>query len=181
MYSRPRKFAIFYFYFLVFTFGIHHDSTERCSGCMRKSAWKMVLGNLFGVLGLPFALMQLYRSYSTRSLTGQFQGLDTANLLAGRGKVEAALEKYDVIMDNAPENAGVKFNIALGLMIKRDYEHAQRMFEMSLDDCSNYWPAVNGLVDCLQKQGKDREIRAVAKIWGGTEIPPESNQGNEIQ
>ena len=175
MYSRPRKFAIVYFYFLVFTFGFHHDSVVRCSGCMRKSSWKMVLGNIFGLLGLPFALIQLYRSYSTRSLTGQFEGLDTANLMAGRGKIESALEKYDVIMDNAPENAGVKFNIALGLMIKKDYEHAQQMFELSLDDCSNYWPAVNGLLDSLRKQGKAREIRAVSKIWGSPEISPESS------
>ena len=165
MYSRPRSFAVFYFYFLVFTFGFHHDAVESCSGCMRKSAWKMVLGNLLGVLGFPFALMQLYRSYATRKISGRFEGLDDANLLARRGKVDMALEKYEQIMEVVPENAGVKFNIAQGLMVKRDFPHAQQMFELALDDCSNYWPAVHGLIASLEQQGKPKEIAAVQKLW----------------
>lgn len=170
MYSRPRKFAVFYFYFLVFTFGFHHDSTERCSGCMQRSSWKMVLGNIFGLLGLPFALLQLYRAYSTRKFIGPFEGLDAANLLARRGKVESALEKYETIMDKMPDHAGIKFNIASGLMVKKDFEHAQTMFELALDDCSNYWPAVQGLMTSLSKQGKVREVEAVTKMWGVPEV-----------
>ena len=166
MYSRPRKFAVFYFYFLIVTFGFHHDSIVRCSGCMRSSAWKMVLGNLFGLLGFPFALVQLYRSYSTKSLTGRFEGLDTANVLARRGNVDKALQRYDEIMDRVPENAGVKYNIGFGLMLKKDFGHAQEIFELSLDDCSNYWPAVNGLLRALQQQGKSDQIEAVYRVWG---------------
>lgn len=166
MYSRPRQFAVFYFYFLVVTFGFHHDTTIRCSGCMRWSAWKMVVGNLFGLLGFPFALIQLYRAYSSDKLIGRFAGLDDANVLARRKKIDRALEKYDLIMQNVPENAGVKYNIAFGLLIKHDFESAQTMFEMALDDCSNYRPAVNGLIRALKFQKKNKEIEAVERVWG---------------
>ncbi len=176
MYSRPRSFSVFYFYFLVFTFGFHHDTTVRCSGCMRRSAWKMVIGNLFGLIGLPFALVQLYRSYSTRKLTGVFERLDDANLLARRGRMDEALELYDQIMDRVPQNAGVKFNIASGLMFKRDYEHAEQMFELSLDDCANYWPSINGLLLSLQKQRKTKKIAVVRELWGLRPGPPPAGQ-----
>lgn len=166
MYSRPRQFAVFYFYFLVFTFGFHHDVTVRCSACMRSSAWKMVFGNLFGLFGFPFALIQLHRAYSTKRLSGNLEGLDGANLLARRGQIDKALEKYDQIMDRVPDNAGVKFNIATGLMLKQDFEHAEKMFEWSLDDCANYWPSLHGLQACLQRQGKSRELAAVGQVWG---------------
>lgn len=165
MYSRPRQFAVFYFYFLGFTFGFHHDTTISCSGCMRKSAWKMVFGNLFGLLGFPFALAQLYRSYSTKKLTGRFVGLDQANVLARRKKIEAALDRYEQILERVPENAGVKYNIAFGLLLKNELSHSQQMFEMSLDDCANYWPSVNGLVRVLELQGKTKESEAVRKLW----------------
>lgn len=165
MYSRPREFSVFYFYFLVFTFGFHHDSTVRCSACMRSSAWKMVFGNLFGLLGFPFALIQLYRSYKSDELVGKFAGLDSANLLARRGQIDQALDKYDQVMDRVPDNAGVKFNIASGLMLKQDFAHAEAMFELSLDDCANYWPSVNGLQACLQLQGKTGELDAARQFW----------------
>lgn len=165
MYSRPRSFSVFYFYFLVITFGFHYDSAIRCSACMRSAAWKMVLGNLFGLFGFPFALIQLYRSYSTRSLSGVFEGLDDANALARSGKVELALDKYDEIMDRVPDNAGVKYNIATGLLVQRDFAHAEQMFELSLEDCANYSPSVVGLVMSLHEQGKTDEIEAVSQQW----------------
>ncbi|MEM9413515.1 MAG: hypothetical protein AAGA30_20575, partial [Planctomycetota bacterium] len=166
MYSRPRQFAIFYFYFLFVTFGFHHDTTIRCSGCMRNSAWKMVVGNLFGLLGFPFALIQLYRSYSTKKLTGEFTGLDDANVLNRWNKIDKALDRYDEIMERVPINAGVKYNIAIGLLRKQDYANSEKMFELSLDDCANYWPAVSGLVTSLEGQGKTKQIEAVEKLWG---------------
>lgn len=166
MYSRPRDFAVFYFYFLVVTFGFHHQSEKSCSGCMRKSAWKMVFGNLFGLLGFPFALLQLFRSYSTSKISGSFEGLDAANLMVRRGKVAEALEKYERIMEKVPDSAGLKFNIAHGLMLKMDFPHAQQMFELALDDCSDYWPAVRGLLASLERQDKLKEAEAVRRLWG---------------
>lgn len=165
MYSRPRHFSVFYFYFLIFTFGFHHDSTFQCSACMRRSAWKMVIGNLFGLLALPFALMQLRRAYATENLTGIFQGLDDANGLAARKKIDLALDKYDQVMDRVPVNAGVKFNIATGLMLQGDYDHARQMFQMSLEDCANYWPAIMGMVECLEVLGDEQQLAATRTFW----------------
>jgi hypothetical protein len=165
MYSRPRTFSVFYFYYAVVTTGFHYDTTSRCSGCMRSTAWKMVLVNLLGVLAFPFALVQLYRAYATRSVAGPMDGIDTANLWWLRGNVEGALKRYDEIMERVPLNAGVKYNVARGLMLNNDLPHAQAMFEMSLDDCANYWPSVHGLFECLAQQGKHKELAAARKLW----------------
>ena len=165
MYSRPRQFSVFYFYFLIFTFGFHHDSKFRCSACMRNSAWLMVLGNLFGLIALPFALIQLFRSYSEKNQAGMFQGLDDANAMASRKKIELALDKYDEVMDRVPVNAGIKFNVARGLALKKDFEHARQMYEMSLDDCANYWPAIHGLIDCLDELDDVDQLVETRKFW----------------
>ena len=165
MYSRPRHFSVFYFYFVIVTFGFHHDSTFQCSACMRRSAWKMVLGNLFGLLALPFALVQLRRAYATKSLTGIFEGLDDANGLAARKKIELALDKYDEVMDRVPLNAGIKYNIGRGLMLQGDFQHARQMFEMSLEDCANYWPSIMGMVDCLEELGDERGLAEMRHFW----------------
>ncbi|MFT5522309.1 MAG: hypothetical protein ACI9HK_000252, partial [Pirellulaceae bacterium] len=63
MYSQPRKFTIFYFYFLVVIYGWSSNETYRCPACMRGEAWKMLLGNFLFVLGIPVALIQLFRAY----------------------------------------------------------------------------------------------------------------------
>ena len=165
MYSRPRQFTVFYFYFLIFTYGFHHDIVIRCATCIRRSAWSMVFGNLPGLLALPFALVQLKKAYSTKSIGGIFEGLDDANALAKRKKVELALDKYDELMDRVPVNAGVKFNIAKGLMQKNEYTHAKQMLELSLEDCSNYWPAIVAMVDCLERLGDEQELAATRNFW----------------
>ncbi len=154
MYSHPRKFTIFYFYFLLVIYGWYSNTTVRCPACMRPEAWKMLFGNLFGFIGLPVAFVQLYRSYSGRTGGGPLKGLDDANILANKGKVDLALEKYDTVMDNVPINAGVKFNIATGLLNKNELDHAEAMYQMSLDDCANYWPSIRGLISAYQANGK---------------------------
>ena len=66
MYASPRKFTKFYFVFLLYFMHIVSEKTVRCPGCMRWEAWKMLFGNIFGLLGLPVAITQLIRSYRGR-------------------------------------------------------------------------------------------------------------------
>lgn len=159
MYSFPKTFSKFYFIFLVYFIHFAHDKTVRCPACMRWEAWKMLFGNIFGLLGLPVAFVQLFRSYRGRIEKGPLKGLDDANRLASRGKVERALNRYDKLMDNLPINAGIKYNIGSGLLTKGDVPHAETIFLLALDDCSNYTPALNGLHFCYRSLGKDSELK----------------------
>ena len=157
MYSFPQKFSKFYFIFVLYFTHIVSEKTVRCSACMRWEAWKMLFGNIFGLLGLPVAVTQLIRSYRGRVEKGPLKGLDDANILANRGKIDRALDRYDVLMDNLPINAGIKYNIGSGLLTKGDAVHAESMFLLSLEDCSNFAPSLSGLLFCYQQLGKDAE------------------------
>ena len=159
MYSYPKKFRIFYFVFLLYFMHFASEKTVRCPACMRWEAWKMLMANIFGLLGLPTAITQLSRSYRSRVEKGPLRGLDDANILANRGKIDRALDRYDLLMDNVPINAGIKYNIAAGLMKKDDLPHAETMFLLSLEDCANYEPSLSGLYDCYQRSGKTRELK----------------------
>ena len=161
MYSHPRKFTIFYFYFLLYFMGWSSDKTFRCPGCMRWEAWKMFAVNIFGLLGLPVAITQLIRSYRSKTSKGPLSGLDDANILARKGKIDRALDRYDKLMDNVPINAGIKYNIAQGLMRKEDFASAKAMYTMSLEDCANYWPSVAGLANCLAHLEQLDEMEAL--------------------
>ena len=157
MYSFPRTFSKFYFIFLLYFTHVVSEKTVRCSACMRWEAWKMLFGNIFGLLGLPVAVTQLIRCYRSRVEKGPLKGLDDANILANRGKIDRALDRYDMLMDNLPINAGIKYNIGSGLLTKGDVPHATTMFLMSLEDCSNFAPALSGLLFCYQSLGKDAD------------------------
>lgn len=180
MYSHPRKFTTFYFYFLFVIYGIWNKTTVRCPACMRGESWKMLLGNTPGLIGLPFSVVQLYRSYSPRSVEGPMRGLDDANIRLRQGKIDPALDDYEKLMDAQPINAGIKYNIGTGLVQKQEFQHAQRVFEMSLDDCGNYWPALQGLLATLEQQGKTVEMEAVRQLW---QLEPDDDEPteNELQ
>lgn len=167
MYAHPRRFAIFYFYFLFVLYGWSYRKTYRCPGCMRGDAWKMFFVNIFGVLGLPVAITQLIRSYFPRgSGGGKLKGLDNANVLANKGKIEKALDRYESMMEALPLNAGIKYNIGSGLATKGDFAHAEPMYEMSLEDCANYWPSLRGLSACYQIQEKTDQLNQLRLRYG---------------
>ena len=94
----------------------------------------------------------------------------TRTVLPAVGKVERALDRYDLLMDNLPINAGIKFNIGSGLLTKGDVPHAETMFLMSLEDCSNYPPSLNGLRYCYQSAGKTAELKQIEYQMGLDEI-----------
>ncbi len=180
MYSFPRKFRIFYFVFLVYFMHFASEKTVRCPGCMRWDAWKMFFGNIFGLLGVPVAISALYRSYKGRVEKGPLKGLDDANSLANRGKIDRALDRYDQLMDNLPINAGIKFNIATGLVNQGDIPHAETMFLLSLEDCSNYAPSLQGLYFCYESLGK-REQLSDLQYQLGLELPENTILQSDIE
>ena len=167
MYSKPHRFTIFYFYFLVFVYGWRTGSTWRCPGCMRPEAWKMLLGNLLFVLGVPVALVQLYRSYGGTSVGTKYAGLDGANLRARRGDITGAIGAYQKILERVPVTAGVKYNIGTALVQQNQLEEAAQMFEYSLADCSNYAPSASALAQCYTTLGAEEKLADLKRAWEG--------------
>ncbi|MGB0580824.1 MAG: tetratricopeptide repeat protein [Limisphaerales bacterium] len=172
MFSRPKKFTIFYFYFLVVLWGFRQRVTWRCPACMRGEAWKMFFGNLLFVIGVPVAIAQLIRAYGG-SVSGPFAGLDKANIKASRGEPIKAVDDYRAILKRVPNSAGIKFNIGLGLL-KQKTEMAAESFKLALKDCANYTPAANALAHCYKELGQEEELKALKKKWGQEEPEPES-------
>jgi tetratricopeptide (TPR) repeat protein len=170
MYSKPRQFTIFYFYFLIAVYGWNHRTTWRCPGCMRGDAWKMLFGNALFVLGVPVALWQLFRSYGGTDIGGRFPGLDKANTLARKGDLDRAVAAYRTILEKQPVAAGVKFNIGLALLQQQQRaDQAARMFEFALADCANYAPALNALAACYQNLGETEKLEKLKKRFEAEE------------
>lgn len=169
MFSKPQKFTIFYFYFLLFVYGWRSRPTWRCPGCMRGEAWKMLVGNSIFILGVPVAIVQLIRSYSD-SAGGKFAGLDKANLNARKGRTEKALKTYQAISQKVPVSAGVKYNIGLNLLDRKP-DLAQDTLEMAYADCSNYPPVFNALCHCYQHTQQFDKLSELRRQWQIEEEP----------
>ena len=180
MYSKPRLFTIFYFYFLLVVYGWRSRQTWRCPGCMRGEAWKMLFGNLIFVLGVPVAMVQLFRAYGGTDIGGLYSGLDSANIKARKGDLTGAIKDYRKILEKFPASAGVKFNTGLALLNQQNFEGAAKMFEASLADCSNYTPAARGLFACYDQLGWTEELADLKAEWGieeqTDELPAEQHQ-----
>jgi len=164
MFSKPRKFTIFYFYFLLVVYGWRQQITWRCPACMRGDAWKMLFGNLMFILGVPVAITQLIRSYGGDIAGGPFKGLDSANLKARKGDFTGAIGKYRNILGQIRRSAGIKYNIGLGLL-KEQPKLAAESFESALQDCANYQPAFRALLQCYQTLGEKQKLQALKHTW----------------
>lgn len=165
MYSQPRKFTIFYFYFLLVVYGWWSRATWRCPGCMRGEAWKMLFGNLLFLLGAPVAIAQLLRCYGGAVIGGTFRGLDGANLRAKKGDVVGALSGYRTILDRVPHSAGIKYNLALALLQQGEEQRAAEMLELALTDCVNYAPAYGLLKGLYTRLGERDRLRELQAMW----------------
>lgn len=165
MFSKRKRFTLFYFYFIVFAYGYRLETTWRCPGCMRKDAWKMFFGNFpFGV-GIPVALSQLARSYRRWASHGADVGLDAANLQARRGDATGAFQRYRDILEQFPHSAGIKYNLALVLLQQSDTLRAAEMAEAALGDCGNYGPAYGLLRHCYEELGEKGKLSRLEEQW----------------
>lgn len=169
MYSKPRRFTIFYFYFLLVIYGFSSRETWRCPACMRPEAWKMLFGNLLFVLGVPVALVQLFRSYGGTDIGSLYGGLDAANLKARKGNLEGAIQQYRKILENHEAAVGVKYNIGMAFLHKNDRENAARTLEYALEDCSNFRPAAVVLANCYEATGETAQLEALKQLWSEEE------------
>ena len=126
----------------------------------------MLFGNLIFVLGVPVALVQLFRAYGGTDIGVLYPGLDSANIKAQKGNLAGAIKDYRKILEKFPASAGVKFNTGLALMNQHNFDGAAKMFEASLADCSNYTPAARGLFACYEKLGRTEDLEDLKLEWG---------------
>ncbi len=168
MYSRPRKFTEFYFYFLFVVYGWWTNDSMRCPACMRGTAWRMLAINFLFVLGILPSVYQLVRAYASDKVSGAFSGLHAANLKATKRNYSAATKIYQSILERVPFAAGIHYNLGLALVQNKEWERASAAFELSLDDCSNYRYAAGGLMHCYETLGRTEELFAMQKQWGNT-------------
>jgi len=166
MYSRPRKFIEFYFYFVFVVYGWWTNESMRCPACMRGTAWRMLLVNFLFVLGIIPSVYQLIRAYASDKVSGAFSGLHAANLKATKRNYSAATKIYQSILERVPLAAGIHYNLGLALVQNKEWERAAAAFELSLDDCSNYRYAAGGLMHCYETLGRTEELIAMQKQWG---------------
>ena len=126
----------------------------------------MLFGNLLFIVGLPVALVQLFRSYGGTDIGGLYPGLDRANLKARSGNFEGAIADYRAILERQPVSAGVKDNIGLAFLHDKDEAGAARMFEYALKDCANYQPAAAMLAQCYESLGETEKLAELKDRWG---------------
>ncbi len=167
LYSQPREYTIAYFVFLLYFFYARWKQVRMCHVCIRREAWKMLAGNLLFVILVPVAVVQLCRAYFGGSAkSASFAGLDAANALARKGRVDDAGRAFDIIADRLPAAAGVHFNHAMAKILANDVNGAARQFERSLQDCANFGPSLNGLWQCYQMQGDPEKLKALEMKLG---------------
>ena len=164
-FSQPKKFTVFYFYFLLVVYGWHSRTTYRCPACMRGDAWKMLFGNAPFLLGVPVAVTQLARSYSADIGNGPFAGLDAGNRAARAGKFPKAIEKYRAILDAHGHAAGIKYNLGLALLGQDDKLRAAQTFRLALEDCANYAPAYLQLRPLYEELGETERLAELKRQW----------------
>ncbi len=165
-FSAPREFTIFYFYFLLFLAGYRYQRVYRCTTCMKRSAWKMLWGNLIFILGVPTAVTQLLRAYfgGNRANT-VYPNIDHANKLAQQGRYEQAMAAYEAILQQRPNAAGIWFNQGLAAIQAKQYEEAIARLTLALEDCGNYQPAAAALIHCYETLGRKQEVEALKLQW----------------
>lgn len=170
MYSKPRPFTEFYFYFLFVVYGVWSQKSMRCPACMRSTAWKMLGLNFIFVLGIIPAIYQLIRAYGSDKIAGPFAGLHGANLKATRRNYSAATKTYQAILERVPVAAGVHYNLGLALTQNKEWERASAAFELALADCSNYRYAAGGLIHCYENLDRQQDIEALRACWQESEL-----------
>lgn len=179
-YSKPQKFSIFYFVFLIVDISLEYRTTWRCLSCMRGEAWNMLAVNLIFILGVPVSLFQLLRSYGVTDINPLYKNLDKGNHRARRQKFNEAIAIYQKILLEHPISAGIKYNIGLVMSQQNRTEEAARMFECALTDCANYRPAALALADCYQTMNENDKLAALHEKWGDN-AEDEIHEAHEIE
>lgn len=139
-FGRVQNYTVFYFYFLLVIYGWRMNRRYLCDSCVRPIMIKALFINLIFILGVPFALWGLFKSY----LGGDplLANLATANKLAQQGKYQEADIIFQQHMNTGTIHPGLAMNKGLGHLRGKDGNGAVECFGESLKACSNYSPVL---------------------------------------
>ena len=145
-----------------------------CHVCMRRECWKMMIGNVLPpFIGMAYAIWQTVRAYAAGTLDPRFPDLVRANALAQKKRAAEAEAVYQGMLDRTPVQAGLRYNLALANAKAGGWERCLDFAQESLDDCSNYTPAANLMMQAFQALGRPADAYRVGEFWGKvTAAPP---------
>ncbi len=172
-YGRVQARTMFYFYFLLVIWGFQSDELTACSVCAQKKNGWMVLANLLFIIGLPNALYQWGRCLRAIEFDrSAFGGLEKANQLAEKGKVDEAVVYYDRLTRHLGLAGGVHYNKGRALLLHQRAEEAVPALEQALSECSNYFPSLQLLLDAYEQCGRHEQLAGLKKRYGLDVAPP---------
>lgn len=173
LYSQPKAFTVFYFWFALVAFGYEYQVKRMCNVCMRKEVWKMLLVNFIFLVGTIPSLVQVIRAYFGGSkLSTSFRELDSANSAAHKGDFQSASALYQRILEKHPHSAGVFYNLGLAQFNAGDLGNAASALKASLNACINYEPAFVALANLLDSMGDTRQLEHIKQRFLGVEYEP---------
>ena len=115
------------------------------------------LGNTARALGMADAAEQLYRQVLTVE-PGRIEAeINLANLLRGRGQIEAALFIVTASLARSPESSELWLTLGSCQRELGDFEEARHSYEQSLKFKTDYVPALVNLADMLADEPSRRE------------------------
>ena len=145
-------------------------------------ALRMQPGYLPAILGLGNISLQQGNagaaiSYATQIIATSFW-LSDAHLLAGSGnllrnELDQAQRAFDIAVGLNPHSPEAQERLGKVLSLRGNYADAEKAYESSLALAADYAPALNGLSEVLEKQGKgklaaariDRQIAAQPQAY----------------
>ena len=163
LFTQVRGFtASFYWLVLAYRMG----TKLLCGACERKEAWKMLLGNVPCLLGIPMSLGLLCRAYAASKSGPSYTGLDAANALVRRKRFEEAASAYELVAQRVLPTAGVRYNQGLAMFRAERWPEAALCLERSLSECGNFLPSARLLVECYERAGREAEAASLREKWG---------------
>ena len=138
-----------------------------CHVCMRRECWWMLAINLLPpFIGTAWSIYNTARAYGAGIMDPYFPELVGANAYARRGKVPAARELYEAMLDRVKVQAGLRYNLAKAYARAGAWEQSLAEAEASLRDCANYAPAGAVVREALEKLNRPAEAEQFAASWG---------------
>lgn len=164
--ATPRLFDTHLLVFLMAFFYYQSRKHFICHACMRREGWLNLLKNTPTLVGVPFAVVPLVKAYlggSARSVA--FSGLDSANKLARKGRLDPAEALYGEILARQRHAAAVHFNRAMARADASDWNGCLDALNDCWADCANYAPGVPLAKEALKILGRHDEIPALLARW----------------
>ena len=150
-----------------------------CKGCEQEKARRVCCVNSLTLLGLPSAIMLMYKAHQVQDLPSLLEELDRANTFVKKcdtASVTEAMKIYKGILQSSDNgvNAGIRYNLGMAYIALGDNANAIVAFKASLEDCCNYEPAAGMLLDCYRDMGAGASPK-VAELrrqfgWEGSEM-----------